>query len=252
MGISAADARKALLQVLQAGDGEFSRKGVIKDAAARLGQWGDQQGGRLLMEAWDDLYRAGAISWGMDMANLDPPWAHLTAYGREIVKDLDRDPANPSSYLAQLAPLLSDPIAISYVAEAVDTYNRACVKAAAVMLGCAAEALNLSLRDQVKNKILANGGTPPAALDDWRIAAVLRALEHQLSQRVGAMPRDLREAFESYWPAWSGLFRMTRNSAGHPKSVDPVTRDAVHAALLLFPQQARLTSELSAWVTASF
>lgn len=42
------------------------------------------------------------------------------------------------------------------------------------MLGCTAEALTLALREKLEAKIRANGDAPPAALDDWRIAVVLR------------------------------------------------------------------------------
>jgi hypothetical protein len=35
-------------------------------------------------------------------------------------------------------------------------------------------------------------------------------------------------------------------------SIDPITRDAMHAALLLFPEHARLSFDLSAWVVSSY
>ncbi len=251
------DARRALLEVLNAiensQDKSFGREHAIKEAATRLGQWGDRQNGRLLMDAWDDLFRAGVIGYGLNMSNLGFNFAHLTAHGRETIKNVDRDPANPSGYLNVIKPHVQEqPIALSYLAEALETYNKGNVKASAVMLGCAAEALSLSLRDRLKAKIIANGGTAPAGLDDWRFAVVLRTLESQLSQRAAAMPRELRERFESYWPAWTGLFRMTRNDAGHPKSIEPVVLDAVHGALLLFHEQARLTFDLAVWTDTTF
>jgi hypothetical protein len=61
-----------------------------------------------------------------------------------------------------------------------------------------------------------------------------------------------RNRFESYWPAWTGFFRMTRNEAGHPTNIDPIIRDAIHAALLIFPEQARLSFDLAAWVDSTF
>jgi hypothetical protein len=125
------------------------------------------------------------------------------------------------------------------------------VKAAAVMLGCAAESLNLDLRDRLRSK-LASRGLVPQALDDWRIATVLRAMADELAKRVKDMPRELRERFEAHWPSWSGLFRIARNEAGHPSSVDPVTHEQVHAALLMFHEQARLCADLAAWIDASF
>lgn len=90
--------------------------------------------------------------------------------------------------------------------------------------GAAAESLNLVVRDDLKQGVIAEGRNPPKALDDFRIAEVLRTIEKELMPRTKDMPKELRERFESYWPAWTGLFRMTRNDAGHPKSVEPVTR----------------------------
>ena len=110
----------------------------------------------------------------------------------------------------------------------------------------------MSLRDKLVAKITAGGGTPPPDLVTWVISRVLLAIETQLTARVNDMDRNLRERFESYWPAWMGLFRMTRNDAGHPKSIDPITRDAMHAALLLFPEQVRLSFDLSTWVASAY
>ena len=171
----------------------------------------------------------------------------------QLTKQLLQEGSNPHGYRAAIDEYVRDqPIVVSYLAEALDTFNKGSIKASAVMLGAAAESMNLDVRDKLKKRILAGNKSPPKALDDFRIAVVLRAMETELRTRIKDMPRDLSERFESYWPAWTGLFRMTRNEAGHPKSVEPVTRDAVHASLLLFPEQAKLAYDLCAWVAASY
>jgi hypothetical protein len=43
---------------------------------------------------------------------------------------------------------------------------------------------------------------------------------------------------------------MTRNDAGHPKSVQPVAEEAVHASLLIFPLFAALIGDLAKWCGA--
>jgi hypothetical protein len=45
---------------------------------------------------------------------------------------------------------------------------------------------------------------------------------------------------------------MARNDAGHPKSVEPVTFDDAHAALLIFPKLAKLNTDLLIWVSSSY
>jgi hypothetical protein len=252
-----ADARRALLEVLakfRAGhDREFGRGYVLEEAHKALGQFGDQHGGRLLMAAYDDLYRSGVINTGRALNQPGPEWGHLSEHGVETLKNVDRDPSNARGYLKAIEPhLKGQDIGLSYLAEALDTYNKGSVKAAAVMLGCTVEALSLSLRDRLKAKITSSGGSAPPQLDDWRIAAVLRALQQQIDGRVSAMPRDLRERYESFWTAWTGLFRMSRNDAGHPKSIEPVTREAVHGQLLLLHEHARLVLDLGAWIDSAF
>lgn len=252
-----ADARLAVLNVLglcrKEAERSFVRQSVLEDANKSLGQFGDRHGGRLVMAAYDDLFRSGMINFGRAINQPGTEWGHLTEHGVNALDNIDRDPSNPRGYLAAIAPHLKDQdVALSYLDEALDTYNKGNVKATAVMLGCAVEALTLSLRDRLKARIVLNGGTAPAQLDDWRIASVLRALEQQLDARVAAMPRNLRERYESFWTAWTGLFRMTRNEAGHPKSIEPVSRDAVHGQLLLLHEHARLVFELGAWVDTAF
>jgi hypothetical protein len=235
------------------GTSGFNRKYVIEKTVESLGQRYDQTTARRAMDAWDDLYRSGIVGYGMDMANLEQTWSHVTDYGAASVAEISRDPSNPAGYRAVVEPFLRDePIARSYLDEALDTYNKGTFKASAVMLGCAAEALHLSLRDKLVTKIAATGQTPPPDLSTWIISRVLARIEALIDARAKDLDRELRERFESYWPAWTGLFRMTRNDAGHPKSVDPITRDAMHAALLLFPENARLSFDLSAWVVATY
>ena len=169
-----ADARRAVLAALAQHENDqersFNRSGILADASKALGQWGDRHGGRLVMAAYDDLFRSGVINFGRALNQSGPEWGHLTDHGVETLKNIDRDPANARGYLNVIGPHVKDqPIAVSYLAEALDTYNKGNVKAAAVMLGCAAEALTLAMRDRLTTKIRANGATPPANLDDWRI-----------------------------------------------------------------------------------
>jgi hypothetical protein len=41
---------------------------------------------------------------------------------------------------------------------------------------------------------------------------------------------------------------VKRNNASHSESIDPVTPEAVHAALLIFPELAKLVPDLETWV----
>jgi hypothetical protein len=92
----------------------------------------------------------------------------------------------------------------------------------------------------------------PKKLQTWQMKTVFDALTQEIHKIVSPMPRRLREAFDSYWPALLHHVRAARNNAGHPSSIDPVTPEAVHASLLLFPELARLGSEVREFVRKNY
>jgi hypothetical protein len=94
------------------------------------------------------------------------------------------------------------------------------------MVGAAGERIILDLRDVTTAKLVSLSSPIPH----------------------GMLKRGLREQFESYWSALAQQIRATRNDAGHPTSIDPVTADGLHASLLIFPELARLAGHLSEWV----
>ena len=119
------------------------------------------------------------------------------------------------------------------------------------MLGAAAESLAIELRDLTAQRLKAISKPIPKGLADWRVKTVLDALHSFLNTQSHLFPRELREEFDAYFLAFAQQIRASRNDAGHPSSVDPVTEQGVHASFLLFPELARLSAGLSAWVNAS-
>lgn len=207
-----------------------------------------------VLDAWHDFYRQGILSWGMNLtstSNRSSAWAHLTSLGKKTVAERSRDPANPSGYLASIDALVpTGSVARSYIDESLKTYNAGCDKATAVLVGAAAESLTIELRDELVSRMQALGKAPPKGLTAWQMKHVLDALEAELQK--GGLPRNLQEHFEAFWAGFASSLRMSRNDAGHPKSVDPVTRETVHSMLLMFPTHAKLTADLRAWVASSY
>ena len=120
------------------------------------------------------------------------------------------------------------------------------------MVGVATESLILELRDQLIARLDSLGAAKPKGLCDWRIKTVLDSLEKLLNQQKANMPYELFERFDSYWSALTHQIRTARNDAGHPKSIDPVSSEDVHASLLIFPALALLAKDLCIWVTNSY
>ena len=226
---------------------------VLRHASTTLGSHGNLELEQALLTMWHDLLRTGYLAWGYNIANPNPPFCHLTEQGRRTLEHLSRDPANPDGYLAHLSELgVLNPVAASYVEEAIRAYNADCYKAVAVMTGCASESLIIELRDTLTERMEELGKTVPNRIQDWRIKTVLDALNKELEGQKASMPRSLTEAFDSYWLAFIQQIRAARNDAGHPTSIEPVTPDTVHASLLIFPELAKLAGDLRKWIHESY
>jgi hypothetical protein len=143
-------------------------------------------------------------------------------------------------------------VAESYLREALRTYNSDCFKATAVMIGAAAESLILEIRDTLTHRMEDLGQAPPSDVKDWRLKKVLDRLVRELSNQVPNMDRDLAEAVQQYWPAFTGQIRHARNEAGHPTNIEPVTHETVHASLLIFPELLTLAYRLKTWILNNY
>jgi len=257
MSLNGDQIRKVLLEIVA----DLSRDehaipqatSVIQRAEQVLPIRGKQLMEQALLTQFHDLFRTGYLAWGGNLANPGPPFFHVTQHGRRALAQFSRDPANPDGYLHYLSSKgILDPIADSYVREALRTYNADCPKATAVLVGAAAECMALRLKDIVSGRLNTLGEKLPRDLDHWIIKRVLDSLEGWFNRKKGQMPASLSEAFDSYWPAFTHQIRTIRNEAGHPKTVEPVTHDAVHASLLILPELVALIQALSRWVSESY
>jgi hypothetical protein len=231
----------------------FQTRSILEEAARRLNVRGNLQAEQMLLTFWHDLFRTGHIAWGYNLDNAEPPFCHLTDHGRKALSHLSRDPMNRDGYLDYVHSLVAlGDIPLSYITEALQTYAADCYKATAVLVGGAAESVALELRETLVARMEALGHTVPKNLRDWRIARVLSAIREAIEAKKQTMPKSLYEAFDSNWPAFTYQIRTTRNEVGHPNSVEPVTAETVHAALLIFPELAKLTSNLREWIDAHY
>jgi hypothetical protein len=220
---------------------------ILREASIAAGIRGNHAMEQALLTQFHELFRTGYLAWGYNLSNPDPPFFHLTEQGLKTLAELGGDPGNPKGYLARVDAVAHvNAIARSYLEEAVYCYIADHYKASAVMAGAAAESIVLELRDAVETKLKQLQKAVPKDLTDWRIARVLQALRTIFNGC--ALPSDLKATYEAYWSAFTQQIRAVRNDAVHPSSVDPITPDAVHASLLIFPELLRLAHALRAWV----
>jgi hypothetical protein len=226
---------------------------VLNAVATTLGARNNPDLEEAILTQWADLFRTGLLAWGLNLANPNPPFFHLTERGRQVFQYLARDPSNPAGYLCHRESIATlEPVAMSYLTEGLECYVAGLFKAAAVMVGGAAESVVLTLRDHVIQKLTLLHKSIPSGMRDWRFKTVSDALRSFFEAHAEKFNRELLETFEAYWPAFNQQIRAARNDAGHPVSVDPVTPDTVHASLLIFPELVKLSDSLSRWIVEQF
>lgn len=244
--------RQVILETID----ELSRSGpslqlgsIINLVQKRLEVRNDLDAEQAILTFVHDLFRTGYLAWGYNLSNIGPPHCHLTSQGRRVLENLSRDPANPDGYLKYLLEIASiNPIAKSYIFEALNTYNSDCYKASAIMIGVAAESIILEMRDRLVKRIEEEGEKPSKKLIDWKMKNVIGALKAKLDEIKDDFPPKLAEAYESNWSALIHPIRTARNEAGHPVSIESITRETVHASLLIYPELAKVAYEIIDWV----
>lgn len=241
------DIRETLLTIIkeQSAINQLEASSILREAGRRLAGVNQQS----ILTQWYDLFRTGYLSWGFNLSNPNPPWCHLTERGRSSLEKISRDPGNPAGYLRHIYSIADlNPVAKSYLEEGLECYVSSYYKAAAVMIGAASESLVLDLRDFVITKLDLLSRPYPKDLNDWRIKKIIDALKSYFDGDKKHFEPQLREEYEAYWMAFTQQIRATRNEAGHPTSVEPITGDTVHASFLIFPELAKLENKLRKWI----
>jgi hypothetical protein len=210
------------------------------------------EGSQLLEYFWG-LCRIGAVAVASAHPSVGPiriPALFLTEKGRRLLSQRESSPHDPNRYMDAIKKRVAktDPVAISYLQEAVEAWTCGLSRSSAVMLGCACERLVLMLAE-----VIATGGKCPPwsdklkkkinsrvfisdVFDDVRAALVNLRDQKGLSRELGdALDRKLSAVFDHA--------RGLRNQSGHPTG-ESVSEDDAEAGLLLFPGFYELVDQL--------
>lgn len=179
----------------------------------------------------------GLVVPGMNAANAEWPWYRLTERGVAAVAAGATQPYDPDGFIGFFDRKNpdADQVLRDYVIEAVNTFNVGCLKASAVMLGCASEKSLLLLLDAFAGAI--SDGAKRAKFEKetggWMIASKYRALKDRLDKMVAAkqLPRDLTDTVRTTLDIGFNLVREQRNAAGHPEIVGQHDPDSVFISL---------------------
>lgn len=191
---------------------------------------------------------------GHDLDNPNPPHYHITPTGQRSIIRLSRDPANPDGYKTYLrSTVILDPIATSYVDEALGCFSSGHFKASAVMIGCAVEHVVLELRDTLVTRLNQLGRPVNSNLSSDKVKTVRDAITLQIDHLPARnLPHDLKAAFDTHWRVQTEMIRKSRNDAGHPQALSALTEPDVHGVLLGFPALAKTINDLNSWIAASY
>ena len=184
----------------------------------------------------------------MDASNVGWPFFKLTEHGRKVIQQGAPQPYDPDGFLTHFKRIVpqADATVYSYLEEAVATFNHACPRASAVMLGCASEKLILLLCDAFEKSI--SDATKKTryqkdAAAHWSIANKYKVLSDRLDAVVAGkkvtVPQEIFETIQAELPAGYELLRRTRNAAGHPEVPTAVEPDTVFMNLRMFIEYAR-------------
>ncbi len=193
------------------------------------------------------LHRAGILAPGVDLLNRDPAgFAHVTPLGREVLRDLDAAPENPSGFVAALALEPRSPEA-SYLEEALTCLRADAPRASIILTGVVAE---IHVR-KVAAALLASSqptltSNQSKRLESFQVAHVISAVDDMIRSGQVRPPiaGALREAFDRLWASAADVIRFGRNEQGHAVGVGRPARDEARGHLLLLKPFVRLTREL--------
>jgi hypothetical protein len=153
------------------------------------------------------------------------PWFTVTEYGRKCITEGNLLPFDPEGYLGALSKRVPglDPTALTYLREAISTYNRGFYLSSAVSLGVASEHLVLRLIDAY-----VNAHADPAKRAKIRqrfegkfIFTQYSQFKKDLAALKASIPADLLKDYETHLDGVFNLIRLVRNQSGHPSGIVP-------------------------------
>jgi hypothetical protein len=170
------------------------------------------------------------------------PWFTLTEYGVECIKKGELLPFDPNGYLVSLqnrVPGLDD-VTLTYLREAISTFNRNFYLSASVALGVAAESLIIRMIDSYISAFVnpQRKANAEGRYEGKQLRAQYGIFKQDFASLRPTLPRDLYGDFETHLDSIFQLIRMTRNDSGHPSGTVP-ERAVVAANLQAFPYFAQ-------------
>jgi hypothetical protein len=154
---------------------------------------------------------------------------------------------------------------MEYVEEAVSAYRTTNYKSASVMIGATVEIMITEIRDEIVSILDSRKEPVSSKLKTWKtkemLDAIIDCLANKISKEIDELKmrgvdapimKTLKEDIKARLPSIGAEFRKLRNEAGHPGTLKNITKEDVHANLLLFPKIAKILCETKKWIETDF
>jgi hypothetical protein len=187
----------------------------------------------LILEIVWDLFRQGALTLGLDLANPGWPWLRLSRFGECALQHGAYRFHNKAAFMQALRSESIDVSrdAIVYLREAIAAFYTDCLLAACVMLGIAAESEFLRVLEAAK-KSRTYGQYFSRIGDGLPVQAKALRFREAVTAALSRQPEPASRDLDDALIAFHGFLRSGRNEAGQTSSAP--SRDQVFVYLQLF------------------
>ncbi len=182
------------------------------------------------------------------------PWFTLTGYGVECITKGELLAFDPNGYLVGIQNRVPglDGVTVTYLREAISTFNREFYLSASVALGVAAEALILRMIDSYIAAFVDRQRKTNAEkrYEGKQLRAQYGLFKQDFASLRPSLPPELYGDFETHLDSIFQLIRVTRNDSGHPSGTVP-ERAVVAANLQAFPYFAKRVLAIEQYFVAN-
>lgn len=201
------------------------------------------------LEVFWGLFREGIITLGLDAANPEFPFFHVSELGKKIIMGQKpyffHDVASYTSLITAQVPQI-DPVTLIYLQEAMNAFRSGCMLSSSVMLGVATEHTFLLLMEKI-NQHPTHLQTYAAVDRQRSILPKVNTFKSILDTQTN-LTRDIKEDLDTHFTGILSVIRNFRNQSGHPSGII-IGREQVYVLLHLFVPYCKKMYQLMAFYT---
>jgi hypothetical protein len=195
----------------------------------------DAQDRELLLELFWDLFRQGIISLGMNDANREFPFFHLTRLGQQLAQGQEayffHDVSSYEAAIRREVPAIDD-TTLLYLKEAMQAFRAGCMLSATVMLGVSVEHSFELMVEHLEGHAI-HKSTFAQVFSERGLLRRFNKFRSVIETQAKGLPQVIKEDLDTHFAGILSVIRTYRNDSGHPpgKIID---REQTFVLLQLF------------------